>query len=79
MTLYFFDTFENGEHIVDDAGLECCSFEHMRLEAMKALPAIAKDEIPKDGDRQAFTVLVKNEAGKSVYSATLTYAGLRLG
>lgn len=78
MTLYFFDTFENGAHIEDDQGLVCNTREQVRFEAMKVLPAIAKDEIPQDGDRQAFTVLVTNEAGAPVYSATLTFAGLWL-
>jgi hypothetical protein len=78
MAMYFFDTFENGVHVEDDRGLECGTPEQVRAEAMKALPAIAKDEIPNDGDRQAFTVLVKDEAGRPVYSATLTYAGLWL-
>ena len=79
MAIYFFDTFENGEPIRDDTGLECPSREQVRIEAMKALPSIAKEEIPKDGDRQAYTVLVRDEGGRSVYSATLTYAGLWLG
>jgi hypothetical protein len=65
-------------HVEDDRGFECGTPEQVRAEAMKALPAIAKDEIPNDGDRQAFTVLVKDEAGRPVYSATLTYAGLWL-
>lgn len=46
---------------------------------MRRLPAIAKDEVPKDGDRQAFLVLARDESGKAVYSAALTFAGLRLG
>ncbi|MCO6050624.1 hypothetical protein NGM99_12605 [Mesorhizobium sp. RP14(2022)] len=79
MPLYFFDTFENGTHIVDDHGHDCVSHEEVRLEAMRVLPSIAREEIPKDGDRQAFTVLVKDEAGAPVYSATLTFAGLWLG
>lgn len=78
MAMYYFDTFENGEHVEDDEGLECSTPEQVRCEAMKALPSIAKEEIPNDGDRQAFTVLVKDETGKLVYSATLTYAGLWL-
>jgi hypothetical protein len=36
------------------------------------LPALAKDEIPKDGERQAFTMLVRNETKVTVYAATLT-------
>lgn len=78
MAQYFFDTFENGKHILDDRGIECSTPTQVRIEAMKVLPSIAREEIPRDGDRQAFTVLVKDEAGKPVYSATLTFAGLWL-
>lgn len=78
MSMYFFDTYENGRHIEDDEGTICSTLEDVRMEAMKALPSIAKDSIPKDGDRQAYTVLVRDEEGQSVYSATLTYAGLWL-
>ncbi|MCO6052291.1 hypothetical protein NGM99_21105 [Mesorhizobium sp. RP14(2022)] len=78
MPLYFFDTFDNGQHSRDDLGTLCSSLPNARMEAMKVLPSIAKDEIPRDGDRQAFTVLVRNEDGEAVYSATLTFAGIWL-
>ena len=78
MTRYFFDTFANGERTRDHEGADFATVEKMRLEAMEYLPAIAKEEVAKDGDRQAYTVLVKNESGAPVYSATLTFAGLWL-
>ncbi len=34
---------------------------------------------PRDGDRQAFTALVRDESGLTVYTATLTFAGLWVG
>jgi hypothetical protein len=43
MAMYYFDTFENGEHVEDDEGLECSTPEQVRCEAMKALPSIAKE------------------------------------
>ena len=46
---------------------------------MRGLPAIAKDQVPKDGNEQASTVLVLNERNFTVYTATLTFAGLWLG
>jgi hypothetical protein len=79
MPRYYFDLFENGSHQVDDAGLEFQTLDQVRQEAMEALPEIAKDQVPKDGDRQNFTVLVKDEDGKPVYTASLTFAGLWLG
>jgi hypothetical protein len=76
---YFFDIHDGPSFRRDDVGFECEGRAGVRLEAMCALPAIACDEIPKDGDRQAFTVLVRDENGATVYTATLTFAGLWIG
>ena len=78
MPRYFFHLFENGSRTEDDTGGEFDSEEEVQLEAMRVLPEIAREEVPRDGDRQAFTVLVTNEAGHPVYTATLTFAGLWL-
>ncbi|WP_409567805.1 DUF6894 family protein, partial [Methylobacterium sp. E-025] len=45
----------------DAVGHECEGPDDIRLEAMHALPAIARDQLPKDGDTQFYTVLVRNE------------------
>lgn len=78
MSRYFFDIYANGRHSIDDHGQDCAALEQVRTEAMRTLPSIAKDEVAKDGDRQAYTVLVMDEGGKPVYSATLSFAGLWL-
>jgi hypothetical protein len=77
MPLYYFDI-HDGAFRRDEAGTECADFEAARVEAMKTLPEVSRWAIPADGDIQGFTVLVRNEAGYVVYTATLTYAGLRL-
>ncbi len=46
--------------------------------ALRSLPDAAREVIPKDGDRRAFTVLITDEDGHPVYSATLNYTGLWL-
>lgn len=79
MPRYFFDIHNGPSFSRDATGLECNGQEGIRFEAMRALPSIARDEIPKDGDRQAFTVLVRNEDDITVYSATLIFAGLWIG
>lgn len=81
MPRYFFHIFENGETRRDDSGVEIDDDSRLRHEAMRVLPEIARDAVPQDGDRQAFTVLVADEAGLPVYTATLTFDGLwlRLG
>jgi hypothetical protein len=78
MARYFFD-FYDGELHRDTAGYECKGHDDIRLEAMRALAAIAKDRVPQDGNKQAHTVLVRNKKNLTVYTATLTFAGIWLG
>lgn len=77
MPRYFFDI-HDGRLQRDDEGTECADFEAARREAMISLPDVARWEIPADGDRQTYTVIVRDEAGTPVYTATLTFTGLRL-
>lgn len=81
MPRYFFDVHNGNRHRGferDDQGAECADFKAARAQAMATLPEIARLEIPEDGDKQAFMVLVRDEGRAIVYTATLTYAGLRL-
>ena len=71
MALYFFDIFD-GEMRLDREGSVCSSPEAVCQEAMHALPAFAKDRVPADGDKQEYTVLVRDENNVTVYTATLT-------
>lgn len=79
MPRYFFDIHDGSSLVRDSSGTSCEGREGVRQQAMRALPAIAHDEIPRDGDRQAFTALVRDENGFTVYTATLTFAGLWVG
>ncbi|WP_246775839.1 DUF6894 family protein [Methylobacterium aquaticum] len=79
MGRYYFDI-HDGQHLIrDNVGTECGGPDVIRAEAMTALPAIARDTIPKDGDRQALTVIVRNASNLTVYTATLTFASIWLG
>ena len=78
MALYFFDITDHGPILRDDVGTECATIEEVRQQARQALPAIAKDEIPKDGERRFFTVVARDGGGHAVYTATLSYSGMRL-
>ena len=77
MPRYFFDIQDGGSQR-DEVGTVCADPEAARLQAVRTLPDIARAEIPEDGDRCTFTVLVTDEDEHPVYSATLTYAGLWL-
>ncbi|MGU3668434.1 DUF6894 family protein [Methylobacterium sp. A49B] len=74
MPRYFFDIHDGGP-TRDDTGTECLDLDTVRQHAMRVLPDIAREDIPKDGDRRTFTVLVTDDDGHSVYSATLNFTG----
>lgn len=74
MPRYYFDI-HDGRVARDEVGVECADLQAAVLTAKEALPSIAADEVPKDGERQAITVLVSDEEGHAVYLAALTYTG----
>ena len=76
MPRYFFDIHDAAKGIErDDDGIELADIEMVRRQAETILPDIARDEIPGGGDQRMYTVLVTDEDGAPVYSASLTYAG----
>ena len=77
MPRFFFD-FIDGGSFTDTTGHDLADDRAVRMEAMRALPEIARDAIPQDVDMQTYTVLVSDEHDKPVYSATLIYAGVWL-
>jgi hypothetical protein len=80
MARYFFDIHDGRILRRDPEGSECDSPGAVRSEAMTTLPLVAMNAIPKgDRDEQAFTVLVRDETGMTVYTASLTFAGLWVG
>ncbi len=60
MPRYFFDI-HDGHFQRDEDGTECADFEAARREAMIVLPDIARWVIPTDGDRQTYTVIIRDE------------------
>jgi hypothetical protein len=69
---YYFDEYDGETVTQDDEGLELDGIEAARAEARKALPDIARDVLPEDGDRRTMVVKVRDEAGKVVITATLS-------
>ena len=74
---FFFDI-HDGSVTHDDDGTELPDVEAVRRHARSILPPIAAEEIPTGNDRRHFAILVTDEDGCPVYSATLTYTGLWL-
>ena len=72
MPRYYFDEYDGETVTQDDEGLELDGIGAARAEARKALPDIARDVLPEDGDRRTMVVKVRDEAGKVVITATLS-------
>jgi hypothetical protein len=71
MPRYFFDI-RDGEHVAPDRiGVDLDGLEAATAEAKRALPDIARDEMP-DGERRDFTIVVKDEAGRALVQVTLS-------
>ena len=75
MPHFHFDIHEDGKLQKDVEGVHLASIEDARREAQHILPAIAYDTIPENGDVKTLMVLVTDEDGQAVYSATLSYNG----
>ncbi|WP_091977633.1 hypothetical protein [Methylobacterium sp. 13MFTsu3.1M2] len=79
MSRLFFDFHDGQSFLRDPIGFECSDREMIRNEAVRALSLMAKEIIPDKGETQAFTVVVRNAANATVYTATVSFAGLWLG
>jgi hypothetical protein len=75
---YYFDV-HDGELIRDSVGTICNGYNDIRYQAMHTLPEIAKEQVPKDGDTQSYSIFVRNYNNATVYTATLSFAGRWLG
>jgi len=75
MPRYFFDI-HDGEWSRDEEGIECPDIKAACQEAKRTLPAMALDQVARDGDQHTITVLVSDEHKQPVYTATLGFAGL---
>ncbi|WP_244479885.1 MULTISPECIES: hypothetical protein [unclassified Methylobacterium] len=71
---YFFDI-HDGKTTRDDEGMDLRGPEEAAQYAKSVLPGIVAHEVPKDGEHQAFSVLVTDEDGHPIYSAAMTYTG----
>ena len=72
MTRFFFDH-RDGERVsVDDDGLELASADDARQQAKMALGEIARDALPKDGDRE-LGINIRAEDGAPVVDLGLSF------
>ena len=76
MPLYFFDTRDNDELIVDDEGLDYPSLEAVKIEAARSLAELARDVLPGSLKR-VLTVEVRDALGP-VLKALMTFEAIIL-
>ena len=78
MPRFFFDILDTDVNQRDEVGIECADLEAAVIEAKRTLPAIATDELPRDGDHRNYMVVVRDADGHTVYTAALSFVGTRL-
>lgn len=78
MPLYFFDIHQDGKTQKDALGTDFETLDEARAAAVRFLPDVVKEGLSEDDDQRSFAVLVTDESGRPVYSATLSFTGLRL-
>ncbi|MCJ2113237.1 hypothetical protein MKK64_18820 [Methylobacterium sp. E-025] len=78
MPRFFFDILDANANERDEVGVACVDLEAAVVEAKRALPSIAIDELRRDGDYKNYMVMVRDEEGQAVYSAALSFVGTRL-
>ena len=74
MPRFYIDTNDGDFGAKDDEGWMYADAAAARLAALRALPDMARDEIP-DSDHREFVVNVRDATGEHIYSATLTLSG----
>ena len=71
MPHYFFDIDDGDRRTRDDEGLDLDGPAAARMEAIRALPDVARDVMP-DGDHRTILATIRNEAGKAIFRAELS-------
>jgi hypothetical protein len=70
MPLFFFDLLENGQPVPDEDGTQVIDIEQARVEALRTLGNIAKNELTKSG-QDDLQVSVRDENGQVVLTVSL--------
>lgn len=72
MALYYFDTSDGEVETVDQNGIQCESLRQVEQHAVRALPEIARDELP-NGPTRTFWVRVRDAEGQAIFEASLAF------
>lgn len=74
MPLYFVDTSDGEQTLIDDEGFTASNRDEARGAALAALPGMARDVMP-DGDHRQFVVRIRNQDDVVIYVAIMSLAG----
>lgn len=74
MPRFFFDTDDGYFRNEDGEGFELVGIDAARVEALDALPDMARHKLPEQ-DQRTFSVRVRDEDGKLIYTASLNLVG----
>ena len=77
MPRFYIDTSDGDVFIRDETGYEFADFAVAKSEAIAALPEMAKDAL-LDGDAQAFLAIVREEDGRALLQASLSFCATSL-
>lgn len=69
---YFFDMYDGEVPTLDDTGFQIGNLAMAQDEAVRCLAEVVKDALP-DGIRRTFAVVVREEAGRPVLKASLSF------
>jgi hypothetical protein len=72
MPRFYFDVSDGASLTRDEVGLELRDVDQVRTEAVRALPDLARENLP-DGDELVFAVHVRDENGQAIFRATLSF------
>ena len=72
MPLYFFDTRDDGEIVVDDVGLQLADVAKAKVVAAKSLAELALDALPRS-TRRCLGVDVSDEQHRPILTTELTF------
>jgi hypothetical protein len=73
MMLYYFD-FRDGDVVTEDTeGTECADNQSARNEAVAALAELARDRLPRSGDRADIAFIVRRADGGPIAAAQVAF------
>ena len=73
MPRFYIDTSDQEHFVRDEDGYEFPDVEAAKNAAVDALPDMARDELP-DGEGRTFIAVVRDEQGRTLVQATMTFA-----